>query len=789
MQYLETIYSVLIILRMYCIGLAFIAYCKYQGKNGVNVLAGAIIYSFCGFSLYAGIRHPYFSNATILLPLNFIAIEKLLRENKKSFLIFIVFITAISNYYFFYMITIMNAIYYIIKYIFEYNTGLKEFFKKSFTIIKCYIIGILMASIILLPTVYALLNSARVEEQQIYAYSSGFYKYLFMGIICMRFSHWAVISVSSIVLLFIPVLFTKLKEKESKTYATLFIVTTIMLIFPFIASLMNGFSFPSNRWVFAYSFILSYIVTICFQTKLQYSKKQIIIMFVSIIIYSIIGIWLTKLKIKQNLDFYACLAIAMFILIVIGISNIKEKRKKIFLLIYKYNRIITIFFIICNIGVISLALYSTKGKGYVTEFLDNNSITTSTDTLSGKMDEFKEAIEYIKQNDKGFYRIAKCDSSHQNISLVYDYQSIQTYVSLGNKHVYNLSSSIEDNYFTATRCINGMDRRTKITTLLGTKYYICRNKDSNYLPYGYTLYKQIGDTSIYINTNNISVGIVYDNYILKEEYDKLTPLQKEDLILTTAVLEEKTDKVKKNESEYIDEPTTINYMDTKKVINNNKIQIEKKNQSIYLQLDEVKENEELYLSIKNLKYESKNNKSNFKITTYFNGIKNSEDVQDRIASAYYKENPDFLINLGIVRENTKNELKITFNNIGTYTFDSLEILSVSMDSYEKEIEEIKNNEMTNVIYKDNFIGGHISSDTNGILQLATSYSDGWKAYIDGKETPIVKVNEGFVGVFIEEGEHEVEFHYETPYIKLGVILSTIGSAYFIFVFTKEKINS
>ena len=44
MKHLDKAYSVLIILRMYCVGLAFIAYCKYKNKDDVNTLLGAIFY-------------------------------------------------------------------------------------------------------------------------------------------------------------------------------------------------------------------------------------------------------------------------------------------------------------------------------------------------------------------------------------------------------------------------------------------------------------------------------------------------------------------------------------------------------------------------------------------------------------------------------------------------------------------------------------------------------------------------------------------------------------------------
>lgn len=787
-EHLETAYSVLIILRMYCVGLAFIAYCKYHKKENLNTLIGAIIYTFCGFVLYAGIRHPYFTNAAILLPLNFIGIDKLLRENKKAFFTFIIFVSAISNYYFFYMITVVTIIYAFMKYIFEYNQGIKIFFKKALSAILCYIIGICMAGIVLLPTIYAFLNSARTDQGQIFAYNSDFYEYFFTGLISMRFKNWAVVCVSSIVLIMIPVLFTKLKQKEARTYASLFLITTIMLLIPFVASMMNGFSFPSNRWVFAYSFILSYIVTICFDKHLKYSKKQIISIAIVLGIYCLIGILITKLKIKSNLDFYGAMSIAIFMLIIIILSNMR-KLPKLTAIIQKYANIGITILIICNIWGVSFALYSPLGKGYAKEFLDNNSVMEKSSTLNGKVNNFKEAIEYIKENDDGFYRIAKCDTSNQNTSVLYDYNSIQTYVSIGNESVYNLSCELEDNCYTVTKCINGMDRRTRIMTLLGVKYYICSKKDTSYVPYGYVLYKEIDDTRIYINENNISVGTVYDTYALQEDYEQLSPLQKEEALITTAILEKDISSVSKEENIENKSNTIVelNYTEQNNMIDNNQIIIKKKNQKINLEIEEIEQNTELYLSIKNLKYDSGAGKTKFKISASFNGIKGSEQVEDCVSSAYYVENPNFLINLGVIKKEIEDsKLQITFDSKGTYSFDSMQILAIPMDYYEEKVEELKKNEMTDVVYGNNFISGCVNSDANGILQITTSYSDGWKVFLDGEEAGIVKVNQGFIGTLVEAGEHEVRFEYRTPYLNLGIAFSIIGFISFIFILNFEK---
>lgn len=781
MEHLETAYNFLVLLRIYFVGLAFIAYCKYTKKEEMNTILGTIIYTFCGFVLYAGIRHPYFTNAAIFLPLTLIGTEKLLKENKKIFFIFIIFLSAICNYYFFYMITIINVIYGVIKYIFECNEGLKTFLKKIGSAILCYIIGILMASIILLPTIYSFLNSARTDAVQVSTYIKGFYEFFFLGTISMRFKNWAVVAVSSIVLLMMPLLFSKLKDREVRSYLALFLITTSMLLIPEVASLMNGFSFLSNRWVFAYSFILAYIVTLGFDTKLQYTKKQKAYMLITLIIYSIIGLFVTELKIKKNLDYYVVLAIAYFIFIIISLNYKNETKLKI-------ANYMVIIAVIANIFILATSLYSSKGKGYAEEFIKSGTVLEKCSNANEKIENFKEAIEYIKQNDKSFYRIAKKELSYQNLSIMYEYNPIQLYLSIGNGSVFDLSDSLEDNSYSSTKCVNGADRRTKYTSLLANKYYICDRKHIRYVPYGYSLYHEIGNTLIYINENYLPIGIVYDSYITKEQFENLSALEKEDSLITTAMIENTENiNIENNIDIRVDTPSKLNYTvkDNKTV--NNSINITKNNESVELIINNIPSDVELYLSINNLKYIVDNNTTDFKITAKLDGISNSEDVKNRISSAYYMENPNFLINLGITKENQSNKLKVTFSRKGIYTFDSFEIFAVSMKNYEEKINKLKRNVMGNIEYGNNYIIGTVDLDKNGILQITTSYSDGWKAYVDGKQVEVLKVNEAFIGINIKEGYHTIRFEYETPYLKLGIVFSILGLiAYISLILISRK---
>lgn len=55
------------------------------------------------------------------------------------------------------------------------------------------------------------------------------------------------------------------------------------------------------------------------------------------------------------------------------------------------------------------------------------------------------------------------------------------------------------------------------------------------------------------------------------------------------------------------------------------------------------------------------------------------------------------------------------------------------------------------------------------------YPAGWKAYIDGKETPIIRVNYALRGLKIPAGEHEIIFKFEPKAFWIGRRISSVAS--------------
>lgn len=69
---------------------------------------------------------------------------------------------------------------------------------------------------------------------------------------------------------------------------------------------------------------------------------------------------------------------------------------------------------------------------------------------------------------------------------------------------------------------------------------------------------------------------------------------------------------------------------------------------------------------------------------------------------------------------------------------------------------------------------HVKATGNNLLFLSESwYPEGWKAYIDGNETPIHRMNYMFRGVVVPAGEHTIIMKFEPRGFELGKLLSLL----------------
>lgn len=129
--YTEYLYGILIVIRLYLAGISFSLYCFEMKKSRQAALVGTLNYVFCSFLICAAYTHPFFINPMIYLPLLLIGAERIFHKKKTVLFTVMVFVSAISNFYFFYTLAFAVCFYVVIRFFTPWN------FIKAFIPISC----------------------------------------------------------------------------------------------------------------------------------------------------------------------------------------------------------------------------------------------------------------------------------------------------------------------------------------------------------------------------------------------------------------------------------------------------------------------------------------------------------------------------------------------------------------------------------------------------------------------------------------------------------------------------
>lgn len=761
---LNILYNILIIMRLYLVGISFIIFGYYKKLTSLNNLIGALIYTFSTFSLFAMARHPYFMNPLIIFPILLLATERIILEHKPLFFTTMVAITFISSFYFGYMLSLTIMIYGIILAIYHYKKESPKFIIHKLFITFLYaLLGVLLSSFILIPTAYAFLTSTRTDSS-IYVYPTNYYKFLIESFISIKNTGaWSLLGVSSLILTIFPTFIKNYKKHLPITL--LLIILFIPILVPMIGSLFAGLSYPNNRWSFIITFIFAYIISISLDKNYHTNLLHTIIFIIS---YTIILI-----LIKGSLNSQLIIAIILSLIFTL-IINYKKQLSSL----YPYLIITTL---IINLGYNLYYMYDSKFNNYISEFVERDTMPLYNNA-NHDIPYLSEATSYLQSIDKSYYNTIIYPNKLYNLSIINNYNSISYFYSIVNHNYLELATDLENSELGINKEIKNFNHRTQITSLLNVKYLI--TTDPSYTPYGYELLKNYQDTTyIYKNNYHLSFANLYTNTLSYNDYQKLTPLDKENLMLEATVIDNPL-----NNYQYQSNIHKINYTIDNNPISNNKLVTTKKDYQLTLNLPEI-DNSEVYLYIKNIKYKpSKLIAPNaYTITTTIDNKTLQESVKDKHSSAYYFKNNDILINLGYYKHLTNN-INLTFSSIGTYTFDSLEILTINFEDYNKNITNLNNSNFNLINYNYNELTATVNPTNDGILQFTTNYSKGWQVYIDDIPTKTFKSNNYFLGINITKGPHKITLIYHTPYQTLGLIISIFSLIIYTILIIKHYLK-
>lgn len=777
-RYTEILYTFLVLLRLYLAGLSFSVFCFYWKKEQNAVLVGCIVYIFNGYVLIYGMRHPTFNAPLIILPLLLIGAEQVMRKQNGLLFAFMTALGFISNYYFMYMCSIAMACYVLLRFFNLYKEKrIRNFFAMGIRLAGWYLLGVGMISVILFPTVMRLLSSVRLggnEQSSMLIYDTLLRYYgWFMDLIspyrdtgANTSLNYAVIAVPVLVVLFVR------KWKDHLTLKLALILQIVGILVPACAFIMSGFSGITNRWIFIFSFTLSFAAVTVIKDFAVMTKKQIVTLICVAAVYC--GMWIVFAKEKSSVRYWkygvAQLLICVAILLLCRWRSVLRK--------YIPASLLIMTGISCMVN--SFYTYSNEYGEIISQYLDKGTALEYFEDSHFK--------RYNKIKDTAFYRVDgnTVFSGKENGAIILGYNGISMYNSIINGKLIEYMVDLESPGINAIHRVFSMDGRAVPETLANIKYYLSKEDKAGDVPYGFAVNEEYSGENykIYENEHALGIGYSYDTYISRSDYEALDALEKQQIMLEAVVLEEKEEetislnRVSNGKDEIVTVPVVMpsKGQDVKKTKTGYKA--EKADGSITITYERRK-GYEAYLHFKGFH----RNDAYTSVDVCTSDMEKQVMLRS-VVGRYSLGRKDYLVNMGYCYEDREDTADIVFSEKGKYDLESIEICYVPLDKYETNIKKLSEDILQNVQEDTNTISGTVSLEKEKYMVFSIPYSEGWKAYVDGKETKLQKANVMYMGLALEPGEHEITLRYCSPGFWPGLTLTLVSVIVFLIFLYK-----
>lgn len=799
----EILYEVLIFLRIYLAGISFSLYCFYHKNPKQATFMGTLIYVFAGWTIYAAMKHPYFSNPCIYLPLILMGIDKIYKKEKPHLFIWATAVGAMSNFYFFYMLCIFMFLYAAFRYFDIFSRrSLKNVLSWFIKFAGYFAVAIMIASAIFLPVIMTIFGTDRFQAENYVPllYDRIYYEKYLGCLIGENMIQWGVAGYSAVAMAGVFVVFSKKKKYTSLKLG--FLLLNVFLLLPFAGHVLNGFSYVSNRWIWAYGMMIAYIFVKAYPELFKLSLKEKRKIFLMLLFYCGAALYASAARTERNIMAVMVLAFAVFTAVSYG--NIFVKGRNLCLM---FSGLLVIS-IMLNISY----QYSYE-KDYLSEFSDRGK---ALEELESGVD--MAEIDASEEREEAYRYDQYGAQPTDNTSMLMGTKSTAYYFSLANG---NISQFFDEMYLNTPweQHYENLDGRTILDRLASVKYFIIKDQHYEYLPYGTK--QQTGMSEKEEKTyrafemeNPLPLGYTYDSYISREDYEKMSVTEKQQAILQGVVLEESS--LPQTEPVFTDKEASIRIAPGKGCkVKDGKITVTKENAEVTIYYDGLK-NCETYLIAENLDYDALSprelisDKKWEEMTAYEKNSVLHEDSNWR----YWKESKeagikvrcgaveknmkiftdkynaysgkhDFLCNIGY---QTRGEypITLTFKNTGVYTYDDLRVVCQPMENVEEYTQALGEEPLTDIDLGVDEITGKVSLSKDKVLLLSIPYSDGFTAYVDGEKTEIKKANTMYMALELTAGEHDIRLTYKTPYSEAGRLLSLVGILLFVFLSRRKN---
>ncbi|BDR57722.1 hypothetical protein XA3_01630 [Xylocopilactobacillus apicola] len=825
-SFLPDYYSIMVIVRLYLAGLAFIfAVRRLVKARDFTLGLGGIVYVFSGYTAYSSFAHPFFLNPLILFPILIVQLQRVLKQKSVLPWIGIVALTLFVNFYFAYILALGTAVYWIVALIRhrEYRR-----WQNMFRVVAGAAVGFLISAALFLPSLYFLLNSARTDGKMangLKIYPLSYYLSLPGRMLVPQGKSAFWLMGGLMILGLLGVIFVLRRARTYQTLTIIFCLSGLGLLLPFFASVLNGFSSPSNRWLLLVQLPLGIAAVLLLEHLSELVKADYLIF---VIFGGVICVSLLVISAFGRYDGDLGLLTFQYLLTVIALLSVKKNR----------NQILTVLTVINAITI--FACIEPYNISATNRLLSRQAVQELTKRQAGYEKKVVNDYQIDPKNrdaDQPTFSRAYIDTQlpkytyHPSLPILSDLNSLETYWSLESNDVYKLMHELGVSNSIQNDVTGNADLRNILLNYLGVSE-IMLNEDAKIIPASFQNYNSeiYNGQQTYLSDSSFPLFYFPEYLISNKDFTKMTPTQKEASLLDSVALTQGQDQSKmaakvQNVPFY---NKTILYSKGQHVSFTTQTPEQLKLQSpsgqvvLLMAADPELKDQELHLEFSNINYDPFNfgqlwqaDLTDYQAEHENDQLKGADDFQDFNVNGYrnrwlarnylkigratpgyelsatyldrtdsfrqlsaerlsgYEVRKNVSLNLGPV-DQTDHEQWILLNTdvMAHFSFDLKLTTLPTGEEITKTAKKVRKVSRDNLDFKigQDKIDLKVKHPVKKVVATTIPYSPGWR--IDhGK---IVKLNGTFIGIELDQGQREYQLRYRTPFLDLGLKLSALG---------------
>lgn len=532
-----------------------------------------------------------------------------------------------------------------------------------------------------------------------------------------------------LLVLLIPVAIYNLEGKKRVCYILAVLAACMYILVTPIRVIANGFRDATFKlsayWICIFMFILSMeVLTLIFSDKKL--KKGSVEIFQVTAVTVVISFWAaSKLQYIANIDALICsvLFVLVYTIIMMRIGQ-GDQGKKLFLgslcLIFAAETIVLSRPVINNRGAIGI------------HDMQENKVYYNDYTV--------DAVKYLNEKDKGWYRLGK--SYHSVLScdsLVQNYYGLESYIGgteadqgiIAIYQALGLTRADEDYHD-----LRGTGGNIYASALLSEKYYL--SKDKTVDRYGLRYLTGVEDVSVYENKLALPIAYTYDQTIREDEFEQLSLYDRSRNILNACVVNTQSAAVPS-----ID-PSIFRFSD----LSGHELSFEKSDETTYSVILD------------------RNNILVVRMMMAGEGHGQPVEVIDENGSTVSCERISYSEGERVLEIYCDNVQSVRFSDIMCGDIESIEFFAVDAEQYYAELErnvaKLQDHAMKITAHDDiyNHIEGTVDCEQPRVLATSIPVSDDWKISVDGQAVEGITVNGGLLGCYLDGGKHDIVIFYD-----------------------------